>query len=98
MSDIEITRGLANVFEDLGFSPEESASLRVRSDLMLNLGKIIRERSWTVADAGAFFSETPARIRELLSGEVGEFSIDQLVEMLARVGRRVRLEILPDAA
>ena len=31
-----------NVFEDLGFPPNEAENLRIRSDLMISLRKLIR--------------------------------------------------------
>ncbi len=41
---MEVIRGSDNVFEDLGFGPEEAASLKVRADLMINLKKYIETR------------------------------------------------------
>jgi predicted XRE-type DNA-binding protein len=52
----------------------------------------IRLRGWTQAQAAAFFDETQPRISNLLKGEINRFSIDKLVNMLARTGIRVRLE------
>src|SRR6266403_462740 len=36
------TRGSDNVFEDLGFNPEEAANLKIRADLMLDLREYIQ--------------------------------------------------------
>ena len=95
---MQLTYGSDNVFEDLGFEAEEAANLKVRADLLLDLREYIRARGWTQAEAAAFFSETQPRISNLLKGEISRFSIDKLINMLARAGIRVRLETEPRAA
>ena len=46
-----MTQSNQNVFEDLGFSAEESENLRVRSDLMISLRKLIRSNQWSLEEA-----------------------------------------------
>jgi predicted XRE-type DNA-binding protein len=96
--ETKITRGSDNVFEDVGFEAEEAANLRIRADLLLDLRAHIRARGWTQAEAAAFFGETQPRISNLLKGEINRFSIDKLINMLARAGIRVRLETEQRAA
>lgn len=96
--ETKITYGSDNVFEDVGFEAEEAANLRIRADLLLDLREYIRARGWTQAEAAAFFGETQPRISNLLKGEISRFSIDKLINMLARAGIRVRLETEPQAA
>jgi predicted XRE-type DNA-binding protein len=86
-----VVRGAANIFEDLGFDAEEAVNLKVRADLMLDLRRYIQERGWTQAEAARFFGETQPRISNLLKGEISRFSIDKLINMLARAGIRVRV-------
>ena len=88
----EIIRGSTNVFEDLGFEPAEAANLKVRADLMLDLRRYIQRRGWTQAEAAEFFHETQPRICNLLKGEIARFSIDKLINMLARAGITVSVE------
>jgi predicted XRE-type DNA-binding protein len=97
-SETKITRGRDNVFEDVGFEAVEAANLRIRADLLLDLREYIHARGWTQAEAAAFFGETQPRISNLLKGEISRFSIDKLINMLARAGIRVRLETDPRAA
>jgi predicted XRE-type DNA-binding protein len=87
----QVTPGSDNVFEDVGFEAEEAANLKVRADLLLDLRQYIEARGWTQAEAAAFFGETQPRISNLLKGEISRFSIDKLINMLARAGIRVRL-------
>ena len=91
-------KGSKNVFEDLGFEPEEAANLRIRADLMFNLRQIIREKGWTLAKAAAFFGETQPRISNLIHGDIRRFSVDKLINMLTRAGMEVRVEVSCKAA
>ena len=95
---IQVVHGSDNVFEDVGFEAEEAANLQVRADLMLNLRQYIQERSWTQAEVAAFFGETQPRISNLMKGEISRFSIDKLINVLARAEIRVRVEVKSKAA
>ena len=86
---MRITRGKDNVFEDLGFEAGEAANLKVRADLMLDIRQYIQDQEWTQAEAATFFGETQPRISNLMKGEISRFSIDKLINMLARAGLRV---------
>ena len=88
----EVIRGSSNVFEDLGFEPAEAANLKIRADLMLDLRRHIQEKAWTQAEAAQFFGETQPRISNLLKGEISRFSVDKLINMLAKAGIAVRVE------
>ena len=89
----EVIQGGANVFEDLGFAPEEALNLKIRADLMLNLKRFIQYQGWTQKQAALFFGETQPRISDLINGDIERFSIDKLVMMLVRAGMDVRLEV-----
>jgi predicted XRE-type DNA-binding protein len=65
---------------------------------MLDLRRYIQARGWTQAEAAAFFGETQPRISNLLKGEINRFSVDKLINMLARAGIRVHLQTGPQAA
>ena len=95
---MKATKGSENVFEDLGFSAEEAANLKVRADLMLDLRKYIEQRGWTQAEAAAFFEESQPRISNLMTGEIGRFSIDKLLKMLAQAGMEIEVLVKPKAA
>lgn len=95
---MDITKGKDNVFEDLGFAPEEAANLKIRADLMLDVRAFIEQQGWTQAQAAAFFQETQPRISNLMNGDIGRFSVDKLINMLSRAGMRVRVEVEQQAA
>ena len=75
-----------NVFEDLGFAPEEAAHLRIRADLIIELTKLIAARGLTQTAAAAFFGVSQPRISDLVHGKIERFSIDTLIAMLGRAG------------
>ncbi|HEX5725581.1 MAG TPA: helix-turn-helix transcriptional regulator [Longimicrobiaceae bacterium] len=89
------TRGSDNVFADLA---EEAMNLKVRADLMLDLTRFIRERGWTQEQAAEYFGETQPRISNLMNGEISRFSVDKLINLLARAGMEVRVEVAPKQA
>jgi predicted XRE-type DNA-binding protein len=82
-----------NVFRDLGFGPEESEHLRVRSDLMTTLQAVIEDRRLTQARAAALLGVSQPRVSDLMRGKIERFSIDTLVEMLGRADVRVNLVV-----
>jgi len=88
---IKTTKGSPNVFRDLGFSPVESEHLRVRAELMLALERLIARRRLTQAQAAKLLGVSQPRVNDLVRGRFHRFSIDALVDMLARAGVRVRL-------
>ena len=82
----KIHRGSDNVFADLGFDPEEAEHLRVRSDLMIKLTKLLQARGLTQTQAATLFGVTQPRISDLTRGKIDRFSIDTLVALrFARV-------------
>ncbi len=88
---IKVTKSSGNVFRDLGFSPVEAEHLRLRAELMLAIEKLIGRRKLTQAQAAKLLGVTQPRISDLVRGRLHRFSIDALVEMLARAGVKVHL-------
>jgi len=84
-----IRKSSGNVFRDLGFSPEEAAHLKIRSAFMALLRDLIAQRNLTQTQAADLFGVSQPRISDLVRGKIQRFTIDTLVEMLARVGFRV---------
>ena len=90
---IKIQRSSGNIFRDLGFGPEEAESLRIRSELMVQIRRLIERRKLTQAAAAKLFRVTQPRISDLVRGKIELFSIDTLVDMLARAKVRVQLRV-----
>jgi predicted XRE-type DNA-binding protein len=89
----KITRASGNVFADLGFGAEEAEHLRIRSALMATLRQAIQDRGLTQAKAAALLGVTQPRVSDLMRGKIDLFSIDTLVDMLARAGFQVDVRV-----
>ena len=86
---MKATRSSGNVFKDVGFGPAEAESLRIRAELMVELSEFIRRKDLTQAQAAKLFGVSQPRISDLTRGKIALFTIDMLVTMLARAGRKV---------
>lgn len=92
---IKVRRSAENVYRDLGFPPAEAENLRARSDLMIQLTKLIEVRGLTQAAAAKLLGVPQPRIGDLMRGRIDRFSIDGLVEMLGHAGVRVSFVLKP---
>ncbi len=88
----QITPSSGNVFLDLGFDPEEAAHLEVRSTLMFSIRKLIQDRGLTQAKAAELLGVSQPRVSNLVQGRIELFSIDSLVDMLARAGIKIEVK------
>ena len=95
MKTVKLTRSTGNVFRDLGFSPDEAEYLKVRSELMVNLQKVIKVRGLKQAEAAELLGVTQPRVSDLMRGRIDLFSIDTLIDMLARLGIRAKFVLRP---
>lgn len=91
MATRRMRRSSANLFRDLGFSSEEAENLRIRSELMARLSRVIEDHGLTQREAAKLLGVTQPRVSDLVRGKIDLFSIDSLVLMLGRAGVRVTL-------
>jgi predicted XRE-type DNA-binding protein len=89
---IRFRRGSGNVFEDVGFPPKEAAHLLIRADLIISLNQLLDKRGLTQVRAAKLLGVTQPRVSDLRRGRPELFSIDTLVDMLARLGVKVILQ------
>ena len=76
----------SSVWDAIEDTPQQAASMRARSELMMNLAEVIRERGMTQGDAAALFGVTQPRISDLMRGKINLFSLDTLIDMAATAG------------
>ena len=88
---VKVRRSTGNVFRDLGFSKDEAENLKIRTNLMIRISKLIEARRLTQAQAARLFKVTQPRISDLVRGKIDRFSIDTLVAMLSHAGVPVRV-------
>ncbi len=98
MTKSSLTPASANIFEDLGFPPQEAEHLMIRADLMLQVRRHIEAQQWTTEQAASKCQTSIDLIESLMQGKIGQFTIEQLIMLLSRAGMKVRLEVTPNAA
>lgn len=85
-----VSRG--NVFEDLGFSPEEAAILRMKTQLHIEIMRTIEKRGLTPRQLEKVLDVPQPRVSELVSGKISKMTADLLAKYLYRLGREVDLK------
>ena len=88
---VKITPSTGNVFRDVGFSPKESAHLKLRADLLIDLQQALAKRGLTQASAAKILGVHPPRVSDLMRGRIELFNIETLIDMLARLGIGVKI-------
>ncbi|MFM9967013.1 MAG: helix-turn-helix domain-containing protein [Burkholderiales bacterium] len=86
-----MTRGSANVFEDVGFSPNEAENLMLRAQLMDRVRDAAKGA--TQREAAKRFGITQPRLNDVMRGRIDKFSLDALVNMLGNAGMRIELRV-----
>ncbi len=76
----------SNVFEQIGFSPEEAASLKMKSELHSQIIKTIRKRGFRQADLQERLNEPQPRVSDLMTGKISKFSLETLVTYAEALG------------
>ncbi|MBK9346526.1 MAG: XRE family transcriptional regulator [Burkholderiales bacterium] len=91
--DAQVTESSGNVFTDLGFAPGEAAVLALRADLMGRLRLLIEERGWSQVEAAQQLGIGQSRVSDLVRGKWDKFSLDMLITLAARAGKRVTMAL-----
>jgi len=81
-----------NVFVDFGYSPDESAILQMRADLMADIRKFIKARRLTQAKAAEILGITQSRVSDLARGKWEKFSLEMLITLATKAGMHVTLK------
>ncbi len=87
-----IIKSSGNVFFDLGFSPEEAAILQMRSEIMADLRKFIKNKKLTQAKAAEILGVSQSRISDLIRGKWEKFSLEMLISLATKAGMRISLK------
>ncbi len=86
-----MTHTYANVWDALEDSPQTAANLSLRSDLIIEISRKIKERGWTQANAAKHCGISQPRMNDLLQGKIAKFSLDALVNIATAMGDKVTL-------
>jgi len=66
------------------------------NSLAIEKGKdnIFEDLGFEVEEAAKFFNEPQPRISNLMNGDINQFSIDKLVQMIIKAGMQIRVEVI----
>jgi len=88
----ETSRGSNNVFEDLGFDAAEAAILKIKAELQIGLELEIKKRNLSQGKAAKLLGITRPSLNRLINGHLDGVSIDKLVALHTRLGRKVSIK------
>jgi len=88
----KITKSSGNVFTDLGFDAGEAVVLQMRAKLMNDLRDFIRSSGMSQTEAAKRLGITHSRVSDLMRGKWDKFSLEMLVSLEARIGRKITLD------
>lgn len=82
-----------NVFEDVGFPPDQAAAMLARETLLIALEKELRKRGKKQQELADELGIPRTRISEVMHHKTDRFSADKLVSLLHRAGKRVEIRV-----
>jgi predicted XRE-type DNA-binding protein len=77
------------LFEDLGFSPQEAAALKLKADLNTRIVKAAT--GYTQQELQNKLGTSQPRVSDLLRGKISKFSLDTLVVYAELLGLRTEI-------
>lgn len=82
-----------SVWDAITDTPQETASMKARSKLMMELSDIITSRKLRQKDAAELFGVTQPRISDLTRGKIHLFSLDMLMDMASTAGMSPEVKV-----
>ena len=82
-----------SVFDAIANSPEEALNMKLRASLIRKIRDKVSDAGWTQVKTAQQLGITQPRVSDLLSGKLSKFSLDALVNILARLGSDVKLKV-----
>jgi len=82
-----------NIFDALESDPAIAENLKIRSRLMNELTRYVDGRGLNQRETSDLFEVSQPRISDLVRGKIERFTIDMLVNMLARTGKHIDIKV-----
>lgn len=89
----KIIESKGDVFNDLGFSKEQSDKLVIKSYLMMQVETLIKNKGMTQDQASKLMGVSRPRISDVKRGKIDKFTIDALVDMLTKAGLHISITV-----
>ena len=90
-----MTDTFATVWDAIGDTPEETAAMKMRADIMIAITNKVRAWDITQREAARRLGITQPRVNDLLAGKFSKFSLDALVSLAPHAGLGLRLSVVP---
>lgn len=87
------TRTFANVWDAIEDSPEDAATMTMRSDVMIAIKERVLSWNTTQSKAARRLAITQPRLNDLLHGKINKFSLDTLLVLATRAGLKVKIDV-----
>ncbi|WP_119268775.1 helix-turn-helix domain-containing protein [Taklimakanibacter deserti] len=82
-----------SVWDAIEDDPVEAARMKLRSDLMISLEQKITRSGWTQKETAKRLGISQPRVSDLLRGKINLFSVDNLIDLLAKAGMQVDVKV-----
>ena len=89
---LRMRKSSGNVFDDLGFPPEEAALLQLKTKLQIEIEKAIEKEKLTPKQVGRVLDIQQPQVSDLMTGKVSKMTVDKLTKYLYRLGRSVEVK------
>jgi predicted XRE-type DNA-binding protein len=87
-----------NIWDAIEPSAPDAASIKARSQMMMVIRETVEAWDVTQAVAAKRLGLTQPRMNDLIRGRLSKFSLDALINIAARAGLAVRVEVVRPAA
>jgi predicted XRE-type DNA-binding protein len=87
-----------SVWDAIESSPAQAANMKARSKMMLAIRDTVESWDVTQAAAAKRLGLTQPRMNDLVRGRINKFSLDALINLAARAGLSIRVEVARPAA
>jgi predicted XRE-type DNA-binding protein len=79
-----------NLFEEIGFSPDKAAALKLKADLHTKIVKVASR--YSQRELQDILQTSQPRISDLLRGKMSKFSLEMLVSYAERLGLKTSIK------
>ncbi len=90
---VEVHRGSANVFADLGLADAEK--LKIKTGLVMEIRKAMKSRALTQQEAATRMGITQPKVSDMMRGDFTNLSERKLMDCLTRLGYDIEIKVRP---
>jgi predicted XRE-type DNA-binding protein len=83
-----------NVWDALEDTPADAAIMTIRSELMFALERTVKRWKVTRPTAAKRVGLSRPRLTQLLRGRIGEFSLEDPLNLAAKAGLKLKVEVI----